>query len=161
MYTEDPIHLLFLLISDWTLSTWKDVLCSGVNAELYCVVCMWAMSTFAVAYLSLLLISFLLAPLSYACLYSTHNLYPTWIWMGAGFTFFVIWNDILQFCPRRFHCRWKQLRQERRCGFTHMQFGSDVQSMVICLDASLQTFCLFQCLILFPYLFQVPWDCCD
>lgn len=55
--------------------------------ELYCVVCMWAMSTFAVAYLSLLLIGFLLAPLSYACRYSTHNLSPTWIQMGVGFSF--------------------------------------------------------------------------
>lgn len=51
-----PPALFF--ISDWALSTWKPVLCSGVNAELYCVVCMWAMATFAVAYLSLLLIGF-------------------------------------------------------------------------------------------------------
>lgn len=110
---------LFLKISDWTLSTWKHVLCSGVNAELYCVVCMWAMSTFAVAYLPLLLIGFLLAPLSYACLYSTHSLSPTWIRMGAGFTVFVIWNDILQFCPRRFHCRWKELRGEEMWFYPH------------------------------------------
>lgn len=110
---------LFFKISDWTLSTWKHVLCSGVNAELYCVVCMWAMSTFAVAYLPLLLIGFLLAPLSYACLYSTHSLSPTWIRMGAGFTVFVIWNDILQFCPRRFHCRWKELRGEEMWFYPH------------------------------------------
>lgn len=117
------------LISDWTLSTWKHVLCSGVNAELYCLVCMWAMTTFAVAYLSLLRIGFLLAPLSYACLYSTYNLDLDWSRRHS----FLIWNDILQFCPRRFHFRWKQLKSN--CGFTHMQFGSDVQSMVICLDA--------------------------
>lgn len=55
------------------MSTWNHVLCSGVNGELYCVVSMWAMSTFAVAYLPLLLIGFLLAPLSYACLYSTQS----------------------------------------------------------------------------------------
>lgn len=160
MYTEDAIHLLFF-------NFWLDVEYLETRFVLWCK-CRAVLHSVHVSdddfccrisivasYWFFTCSTLLCLSLQYTQSFSHVDL------DGSRRHSFLIWNDILQFCPRRFNCRWKQLRQERWCGFTHMQSGSDVQSMVICLDASLQTFCLFQCLILFPYLFQVPWDCCD
>ena len=72
MFTEHAIYLYFFYF--WTdmdiLENIKRIK-SGVNAEMYCKVCMWPMSTCAVTYVLLLLVFFwgffLFSPLSYAC----------------------------------------------------------------------------------------------
>lgn len=72
--------------------------------------------------ISLCLLLFLLAP---------HNVcFPPWFWYLQNASMlhtFLIWNDFLQFCPRKFHCRWS-LREER-CVSTHMQPGSDARAI--------------------------------